>query len=112
MPKLDLSCGLTEFQVSSIKFHVKAKIGTLLPLLPDPIEMMLFMQGRYAWRYNWELIDQDAEDKLHPVIVDVDINLKKEFIQFLECTHYKYRCKLEMQPDKYSPLKYVRKIKA
>ena len=108
MSKLDASCGLTSQQIGTIKYAIKRALDLKLPLLPDPIETKLFFQGRDSWIYSWDLLDQDAQNPLHPISVEVQIKLKKEFCQYQLRTHYRFLCKLELQPDMYSPIRSIR----
>ncbi len=108
MSKLDASCGLTSQQIGAFKFAIKRDIGLILPALPDPVEVKLFFEGRDAWIYSLDLLDQDAQNPLHPISVKVDVKLKKEFCQYQIRTHYTFLCKLELQPDIYSPIKSIR----
>ena len=109
MSKLDASCGLTLQQIRTIKFAIKQTVNLKLPKLPDYIETKLFLQGRGAWTYSWHLSDQDAQNPLHPIFIEVDVKLKKEFCQYQSCTRYTFLCKLQLQPDIYSPIKSIRK---
>jgi hypothetical protein len=107
MSKLDASCGLTSQQIGTIKFAIKRALDLKLPLLPDPIETNLFFEGRDAWIYSWDLLNQDAQKPLHPISVKVDVKLKKEFCQYQLRQRYTFLCKLELQPDIYSPIKSI-----
>ncbi len=109
MSKLDASCGLSLKQIGTIKFAIKQSVKLKLPELPDYIETKLFIQGRDAWTYSWHLSDQDAQNPLHPISIEVDVKLKKEFWQYQSRTRYTFLCKLQLQPDIYSPIKSIRK---
>ena len=109
MSKLDASCGLTSQQIGTIKFAIKRAVNLKLPELPDHIETKLFLQGRDAWTYSWHLLDQDAQNPLHPISIEVEVKLKKEFCQYQPCTRFTFLCKLQLQPDIYSPIKSIRK---
>lgn len=109
MSKLDASCGLTSHQIGAIKYAIKRHVGLKLQLLPEHVEMKLFFQGRSAWTCSWNLLDQDARNPLHPMSIEVDVKLKKEFHQYQLCTRYTFLCKLQLQPDIYSSVKSIRK---
>ena len=107
MSKLDISCGLTSQQIGAIKFAIKRALDLKLPLLPGLVETKLFFEGRDAWTYNWDLLNQDAQKPLYPISVKVDVKLKKEFCQYQLRTRYTFLCKLELQPDIYSPIRSI-----
>ena len=104
MPKLDTSCGLTAKQIGTIKFAIKKAVGLRLPILPEHVETKLFFQGREAWTYSWRLLDQNAQNPLHPMTVEVDVKLKKEFYQYQLRTRHTFLCQLQLLPDIYSPI--------
>jgi hypothetical protein len=109
MSKLDTSCGLTAQQIGTIKFAIKRALGLKLPILPEHVDMKLFFEGREAWTYSWRLREQDALNPLHPMSVEVDVKLKKEFCQYQLCTRHMFLCQLQLQPDIYSPIRSIRK---
>ncbi|MFZ1548234.1 MAG: hypothetical protein WAT12_14240 [Candidatus Nitrotoga sp.] len=108
MSKLDTSSGLTSLQVGTIKFAIKRAVSLKLPELPGHIETNLFLQGRDAWTYSWHLLDQDAQNSLHPISIEVEVKLKKEFCQYQPCSRYTFLCKLQLQPDIHSSIKSIR----
>lgn len=108
--KLDVACGLTPKQIGAIKFMIKQSIGLELPFLPDHVETKLFMEGRDPWIYAWRLINQDSKNPTHPVSVEVDVKLKKEFFQYQTETHHTFLCSLELLPDMYASKPRVRKM--
>ena len=87
--------------------QVRNQESLKLPLLPDPIETQLFFQGREAWTYSWDLLNQDAQKPLYRISVKVDVKLKREFCQYQLRQRYTFLCKLELQPDIYSPIKSI-----
>jgi hypothetical protein len=107
--KLDKSCGLTPKQIGAIKFMIKQSIGLELPFLPDHVETKLFIEGRDPWTYAWRLINQDSKNPTHPVSVEVDVKLKKEFFQYQTETHHTFLCSLELLPDMFTSKPRVRK---
>jgi len=104
MPKFDSSCGLTEKQVGIVKFAIKRKIVHNLPILPDDVETILFLQGRDAWRYSWRLLEHDPTSSMHPMIVEVEVKLKKELHPYCHSRRHLFRCGLRLKPDIYSPV--------
>ena len=112
MQKFDPSCGLSRKEIEIIKFLVKQEITRQLPLLPDPIETKLFLQGRDAWMFRWFLLHEKypiAPEK--PVSLEVIVKLKKEFHQFQKTTEYKFSCKVQrMKSDLFNPKITINKI--
>lgn len=88
-------------QIGTVKFKVKKAVAPSLPELPDEVERKLFLQGRDAWTYRWYLLDQDARNPRHPISVEVEAKLKKEFMQYQLRTRYMFVCELQLQPDIY-----------
>lgn len=103
MNKFDTSSGLTKKQIDIIKYVVKDKISKKLPILPEPVELKLFFQGRDAWIFSWGLKRQDHLESNDEISFDVVAKLKKEFHQYIESAHYKYSCKVKIQQDIYQP---------
>jgi len=104
MPKFDTSCGLTKKQVGIVKYAIKRKIDHKLPVLPDDVETKLFFQGRDAWTYRWNLLEHDSASHLHPMLVEVEAKLKKEFHPYCLSRCHLFRCGLRLKPDIYSPV--------
>ena len=103
MHKLDAACGLSTKQIGIIKFKIKRAVSLRLPVLPENVEMMLFFQGKDAWTYSWRLHDQIDHNSQRPISIDVDVKLKKEFLQYQLRARYKFVCKLRLQSDIYEP---------
>ena len=112
MQKFDSSCGLSRKEIRIIKYDVKKKITGQLPLLPDPIETKLFLQGRYAWIFSWCLLHEKYPvSSKEPVSLEVGVKLKKEFHQYQETTQYKFSCKVKMMKnDLYHPMVTIKKL--
>jgi hypothetical protein len=100
MQKFDSSCGLSSKEIRIIKYNVKGKISRLLPLLPDPIETKLFLQGRDAWVFSWCLLHERYPiSSKEPVSLEVIAKLKREFHCYQDSTHYKFSCKIRVVHD-------------
>ena len=107
--RLDASCGLTAQQIGRIKFAIKRAVDLRLPILPEHVEAKLFFEGRDAWTYSWRLLEQDALNPLHPISVEVDVKLKKEFCQDQLCIRHKFLCQVQLQPDIRLPIISIHK---
>ena len=103
MSKFDASCGLTKKEIDIIKFSVKREISMHLPILPDQIETKLFLQGRDAWLFNWNLINKYPIESNHSISLEVNVKLKKEFHHCVECINFKYSCMVKLRQDIYNP---------
>lgn len=103
MHKLNAACGLSTKQIGIIKYKIKRAVSLRLPVLPENVEMMLFFQGRDAWTYSWRLLDQIDQNSQRPISVEVDVKLKKEFLQYQLRARYTFVCQLRLQPDVYEP---------
>jgi len=103
MRKFDSSSGLTKNQIQIIKYAVKNEILKQLPILPEPIEIKLFLEGRDAWIFSWSLIEPHPIDcgPKDEISLDVVAKLKKEFHPYNETTHYKYSCVVNLRQDIY-----------
>lgn len=112
MQKFDPSCGLSRKEIEIIKFLVKQEITRQLPLLPDPIETKLFLQGRDAWMFRWNLLNEKYPiSPKEPVSLEVVAKLKKEFHQYQETTEYKFSCKVQrVKSDLFNPKITINKI--
>ena len=75
-----------------------------MPILPEDVETKLFFQGRDAWTYSWRLLKHDPRNHLHPMIVEVEAKLKKEFHRYELGRRHLFRCRLQLKPDIYSPV--------
>lgn len=109
MPKLDTSSGLTKKQIGTIKYAIKIAVERKLPILPEYVETKLFFQGRDAWIYSWRLLGQDQQNPLHPVLIEVDVTLKKEFDQQQLRERHTFLCQLQLKPDIYSSVKFIQR---
>jgi hypothetical protein len=101
--KFDKSSGLAKKQIDIIKYAVKKEISRQLPILPEPIETKLFLEGRDAWIFSWSLSKQYHIESKDEITLDVVAKLKKEFHNYNEFTHYKYSCKVKLRQDIYRP---------
>ena len=112
MQKFDPSCGLSRKEIEIIKFLVKQEITRQLPLLPDPIETKLFLQGRDAWMFRWHLLNEKYPiSSKEPVTLEVVVKLKREFHCYQDTTHYKFSCKVKMLlEDLYHPKVTIKKL--
>ena len=75
--------------------------------MPEHVEMKLFLEGRDAWTYSWRLLMQDIENPLHPMLVEVEAKLKKEFHHYQPLKKYTFICQLEVKPNIYKPVRAV-----
>ena len=112
MYKFDTSSGLTKKQIDIIKYVVKNEILRQLPILPEPVEIKLFFEGRDAWIFSWSLNRQERIEAKDEISLDVVAKLKKEFHQYNEFTHYKFSCKVQPRQDIYRPKVSITKIGA
>ena len=112
MQKFDPSCGLSRKEIEIIKFLVKHEITRQLPLLPDPVETKLFLQGRDAWMFRWHLLNEKYPiSSKEPVSLEVVAKLKKEFHQFQETTDYIFSCRVKIRPEEpYNPKLSIERI--
>ncbi len=110
MAKLDASCGLSSKQIGTIKFKIRRALDAKLPMLPEHVEEMLFLQGRDAWTYTWQLLKQDAQRASHPITLAVEVKLKREFSGYQISPRHTFQCKLNLQPDIFAAKPTVRKI--
>jgi hypothetical protein len=105
MAKFDTSCGLPEKIISIIKGVTTRKlIINNLPLMPEYVETKLFFEGREAWVFGWELLENNSRDPLNMLRLGVTVKLKKEFHSLNIPVRYRYLCKVEMVFDVYSPV--------
>ena len=104
MQKFNISCGLTKNQIGIVKYNVKDEILKQLPILPEPVEMKLFLEGRDAWVFSWCLLNKqypiESQDEIS---LEVVAKLKREFHHYQESTHYKFSCKVQLRQDIYRP---------
>ncbi|MBW1711374.1 MAG: hypothetical protein JRJ73_16130 [Deltaproteobacteria bacterium] len=104
MQKLDTSCGISKKELYIIKYNVKNEILRQLPVLPDPIETKLFLEGRDAWVYSWSLLnDKSPIGPKERIDLEVVAKLKREFHIYNKKTHYHFSCKVKRQKDLYHP---------
>lgn len=92
MHKFDTSCGLTKKQIGAVRFAVKNEILRHLPILPDPVEIKLFLEGREAWIYNWNLNERYHSDSKDKISLEVVIKLKREFHHCEVGKHHRFSC--------------------
>ena len=110
MDKFGTSCDLKK-QIGIVKFAVKNKISRHLPILPDSIETELFLQGRDAWIYSWNLSDQQPAGSEDEISLDVVVSLEKEFHSYEKCTQYKFSCIVQMGRDIHRPkISIIKKV--
>ena len=111
MGKLDTSTGLSTKEIGAIKYKIKNEIEYQLPELPDPVETQLFLQGRGAWTFTWNLLNKNIPIQTNDKIsIEVVAKLKKEFHCYQTTTCYKYMCNVQMQKDLYRPKLSVTEI--
>jgi len=103
MVKFDTSCGLTKKQIDHIKFAVKNTVSKHLPILPEPVEMALFFQGRDAWIFSWSLCAKPSLDQNISVSLEIVVKLKKEFYDCNVPKRYKFLCQVQLGQDIYQP---------
>jgi hypothetical protein len=103
MDKFDASCGLTKKQIGIIKFAVKNEVLRHLPILPELIETKLFLQGKDAWIYSWNLSDQQPAGSEDKISLEVVVNLKRGFHSYEKCTQYRFLCMVQMGRNIYRP---------
>lgn len=102
MRKFDPSSGIPKKEIDIIKFKVRNKIARRLPELPDSIETILFLQGRDAWVFGWNLLNDTFPIESDEIIVlEVIAKLKKEFHRYNKTTHYHFSCKIQRKKDLY-----------
>ena len=112
MQKFDASCGLSAKEIRIIKYQISHEITRQLPLLPEHVETILFLQGRDAWMFRWFLQhDNYPISSSKPVFLEVVVKLKKEFHQYQKTTEHKFSCKVKMvENDLYKPKITIKKI--
>ena len=104
MRKFDLSSGISKKEIDAIKFNVRHTIARKLPELPEPIETKLFFQGRDAWLYSWDLLNNNLPINANEAIaLEVVVRLKREFHNYNKTTRYRFSCKIQRQEDMYRP---------
>jgi hypothetical protein len=113
MGKLDTSTGLSTKEIGAFKYKIKNEVGLQLPDLPDHVEMRLFLHGRDAWTYTWNLLNANIPIQENDTIsIEVVAKLKKEFHYRQTKTCYKFMCILQRQKDPYHPKLSVTEINA
>ena len=111
MGKFDSSTGLSTKEIGAIKYKLKNEIEYQLPQLPEPVETQLFLQGRGAWTYTWELLKKNTPIQPKDTItIEVSAKLKKEFHCYQTTTLYKYMCNVQRKKDIYHPKLSVTEI--
>ena len=104
MSKLDSSVGLSTKEIGVIKYNIKNEISRQLPVLPDPVETRLFLQGRDAWVFSWDLLNKKLPLGENDIIsIDVVAKLKREFHDYKSVKHHEFACKVQMREDLYHP---------
>lgn len=104
MVKLDTSTGLSTKEVGVFKSRIKNEVGLQLPELPDHVETRLFLQGRDAWTYTWNLLNANIPIRENDTIsIEVVAKLKKEFHRHQTKTCYRFMCSLQRRKDPYNP---------
>jgi hypothetical protein len=113
MGKLDASTGLSPKEIGVFKYKIKSEIGYQLPELPDHVETRIFLQGRDAWTYTWNLLNASIPIRKNDAIsIEVVVKLKKEFHCYQIKTRFKYMCNVKRQQDMYHPKLSVTEIVA
>lgn len=111
MGKFDLSIGLSAKEIGAIKYKIKNEILYQLPELPDSVETMLFLQGRGAWMFTWNLLNKNTPVQANDtILIEVIAKLKKEFHCYKTETCHKYMCNVQSQKDIYHPKLSVTEI--
>lgn len=104
MGKLDASTGLSTKEVGVFKYNIKKEIGYQLPELPEHVETRLFLQGRDAWTYTWNVLNATMPIRENDVIsIEVIAKLKKEFHCYQIKNRFKYMCNIQRKEDMYHP---------
>ena len=104
MSQFDALSGLSTKEIGIIKYNIKNQIARQLPLLPDPVETKLFLQGRDAWVFGWSLLNENLPIESNDTIfVKVTVKLKKEFHCYKIPRHHSFSYKVQMQEDIYHP---------
>lgn len=103
MGKFDASCGLKKKEIDIIKYAINHKIIRQLPLFPDHIEEKLFLQGRDAWMFRWNLLNKLPVKAKEPIALAVTVKLKKEFHNFTKHKIFNYSCMVKLGKDIYKP---------
>lgn len=102
MGKLNTSTGLSAKEIGAFKYQIKHEIGSQLPELPDHVDTQLFLQGRDAWTYTWNLLNESIPIREHDAVsIEVIAKLKKEFHGHLTKTQFQYICDIQRQDDMY-----------
>ena len=113
MGKLDTSTGLSNREIGALKYKIKNEIRYRLPELPDDVETRLFLQGRDAWIYTWNLLYATTPIQENEAIsIKVVVKLKKEFHCHEVTRKFTYMCKIQRQKDVYHPKLSVTEIAA
>lgn len=113
MGKLDTSSGLSTEEIRAFKYKIKNEIRFQLPELPDNVETQLFLQGRDAWTYTWNLLNLNIPiQKKDAISIEVVVKLKREFHCYQTKKRYKFMCNLQRKKDLYHPKLSVTEIDA
>ena len=83
--------------------HIVAHVMYHKPEEVSNAMIKIFLEGRDAWTYSWQLLEQKTKNSLNRVTVGVEVKLKKEFHSYSLRTQYRFLCKLQLKPDSYSP---------
>ncbi len=113
MQKFDSTCGLSKNEINIVKYNVRNKILRQLPVLPDDIETMLFLQGRDSWVFSWLLLNERSqlESNVATISLEVVAKLKKEFHNYQNTKQFKYSCKVKLlRDDLYHPKIIIKNI--
>ena len=104
MSTLDAKWNLTTEQVGIIKHQIKRSQLLLnsLPVLPELVEEILFLQGRDSWIYSWDVIE-NPRYPLKSIEVILTVKLKKDFHKFSERTKFKFQCNVKISNDLFKP---------
>ncbi len=104
MSKLDPSVGLSTKEIGVIKYNIKNEISRQLPELRDPVETRLFLQGRDAWVFGWNLLNKSIHlERNDIVLIDVIVKLKREFHNYQSVKYHEFTCKVQMHDNLYDP---------
>ncbi len=97
------SLNLLPKETRQMKFLVKQTIlGDHLLILPDNVEMMLFMEGRTAWTYKYSPIKVKTNKKSKKAEFSISAKLKKEFHNFSKEHQFSFDvvCKFFLEDEK------------
>ena len=78
-----------------------------LPSLPEDIADGLFLQGRSAWTFRYEVLQVTSLEEAWRLEVQITALLKKEFKSYLDQQRYFYTAKLVLAKADDSPIQLL-----